>query len=329
MVGEERRIVSPVVRHPELQLTRFHDLVTVAPEMRELFTLIRRAGRSDSTVLIRGESGTGKELVANALHLESTRASKPLQAVNCATFTSELLASELFGHVRGAFTGAIRDRKGLLTLADKGTLFLDEVAELPIDLQARLLRVLQLRRFTPVGDIHEQEVDVRLISATNAGLRELVAEGRFREDLMYRLRVVVLYLPRLAERTGDVEALTWHFIDQFNQQGNRFIDSIDRDAWAAMRSYPWPGNVRELRNNLEQAFVLGEGPTLKLGELAPELRGEGPERVAAGPTTLVDLERDQLMEAYRETGGHRGEMAERLGISRPTLYRRLKKHGLL
>lgn len=325
---------SAVLKHPVQTPTEFHGMISVSPQMATLYSQIRKVARSDTTVLIRGASGTGKELVATALHMEGPRAKAPFHAVNCATFTAEMLASELFGHVRGAFTGAVRDRKGLLSLADGGTLFLDEVAELPLDLQARLLRVLQQQRFTPVGGTVEQSVNVRLMSATNAALRELVADGRFREDLMYRLRVVVLYLPGLADREGDLEALTWHFIDAFNARGGRRIHGIDRDAWAAMEAYPWPGNVRELQNNLEQAFVLGDGPILELHELAPEVRDEGPERVvgtpsapAAGPT-LADLERQQLIEAFEATGGHRQKMAERLGISRPTLYRRLKRHGL-
>jgi len=253
--------------------------------------------------------------------------------VNCATFTGEMLASELFGHVRGAFTGAIRDRKGLLLQAHTGTLFLDEVAELPVDLQARLLRVIQQRRFTPVGDTQEQEVDVRFVSATNAALRRLVAEARFREDLMYRLRVVVLYLPRLVDREGDLEAIAWHLIDERNARGGRQINAIAADAWAAMRSYPWPGNIRELQNNLEQAFVLGDGPVLRYEELAPEIRGVGPEAVGPAPQedspTMADLEREQLVAAFHATGGNRTKMAAHLGISRPTLYRRLKRHRLL
>ncbi len=318
-----------VLRRPELSPVSFHGIVTVAPEMKALFEKVRRAARSDATVLIRGQSGTGKELVSRALHASSPRARAPFRAVNCATFTPELLASELFGHVKGAFTGAIQSKSGLFSQADGGTLFLDEIAELPLGLQARLLRVLQERRFTPVGGSSEVEVDVRLISATNTGLRRLVADGRFREDLMYRVRVVVLFLPRLVDRSGDLEALTWHFIDALNEGGLRRVHAIDGAAWEAMRAYPWPGNVRELRNNIEQAFVLGEGPVITLDELAPELIEPPLEPAGAAPVLdLKAVQRQQLLEAVRETGGRRDKMAERLGISRATLYRRLKEHGL-
>jgi two-component system response regulator AtoC len=323
----------------------FHGLVAGSPPMRSVFERLRRAAMVDSTVLVRGESGTGKELAARALHAAGPRASRPFRAVNCATFTPELLASELFGHVKGAFTGAVRDKVGLLTQADGGTLFLDEVADLSLDLQARLLRVLQERRFVPVGGVREEEVDVRLVSATNASLRELVAARRFREDLMYRLRVVMVVLPPLRDRPGDLEALTWHFIDQFNATMPRRLKGIASDAWEAMVRYPWPGNVRELRNNLESAYVLGDGPVLGLDDLAPELRGEGPEVVGLSPparppleaapvapvasgVTLHELERRRLVDAWEATGGRRNEMSRRLGLSRSTLYRKLKAHGL-
>ncbi|MCK6502387.1 sigma-54 dependent transcriptional regulator [Myxococcota bacterium] len=333
---------TPALTRPPQRLVHFHGMVTVAPQMLQLFELVRRAARSDATVLVRGESGTGKELVATAIHAESARARHSFRAVNCATFTPELLASELFGHVRGAFTGAVQNKAGLLSQADKGTLFLDEIAELPLELQARLLRVLQQRRFTPVGGSTEVEVDVRIVSATNAALRKLVADGRFREDLMYRLRVVVLYLPRLVERDGDLEALTWHLVDEFNARGQRQVQGLDPAAWEAMARYPWPGNVRELRNNLEQAFVLGEGPVLHLHELAPEVQGQGdaggpraPTASAEGPLaavpqamTLEELRRQELIDAWKATGGRRDEMAARLGLSRSTLYRRLKRLGL-
>ena len=336
-------IFEPTDREPD----EFHGIVTVSPEMRKLFERIRRVARTDATVLVRGASGTGKELVAKAIHACSPRGTKPFRAVNCATFTPDLLASELFGHVRGAFTGAVRDRPGLFALADWGSLFLDEVAEMPLDIQARLLRVLQERTYIPVGGSTPQFADVRIVSATNKGLREEVAEGRFREDLMYRIRVVVLYLPTLAERAGDVEALTWHFIERLNGQGFRQIRGIERAAMDAMLAYSWPGNVRELRNNLEQAVAIGEGPILRLEELAPELQ-ESPGATLSDPpsvlepavstdaarpavqraTTYGDVERDAILDALRESRGRRGDAAKSLGISRSTLWRKIKLYGL-
>jgi two-component system response regulator AtoC len=330
--------MKPQLHHrPDLHPEHFHGITTVAPQMLQLFDRIRRAARAESTVLVRGETGTGKELVARAVHACSRRASRPFRAVNCATFTPELLASELFGHVRGAFTGAVQNKSGLFEQADHGTLFLDEIAELPLELQARLLRVLQEQRFVPVGGTQEVSVDVRLVSATNAALRDLVADHRFREDLMYRVRVVVLYIPPLRERTGDLQALLWHFIDEFNETGLRRVDAVDHEAWEAICAYRWPGNVRELRNNVEQAFVFGEGPVLRLDELSLELQSSEPEPTApttappspgAPELTLDQIRRAQLIDAIQRTGGRREEMAELLGLSRSTLYRRLKAFGL-
>ena len=314
----------------DLRPVRFHDLITVSPQMTAVIDKVQRIARSEATVLIRGESGTGKELVANAIHLEGPRGRRPLRAVNCATLTGELLASELFGHVRGAFTGAVRDKPGLFALAHGGTVFLDEVAELPVDLQARLLRVLQERRFVPVGGTSPVDVDVRLISATHRSLRRWVDDGRFREDLMYRIRVVVLFLPRLSERQGDVELLTWHFVEHFNGQGLRRVRAIEASAMEALLAYPWPGNVRELRNNIEQAFVLGEGPVLRLADLAPELQGKEPPHDVApsGPASIRDQQRQEILAALSASGGRKGQAAERLGISRSTLWRRIRELGL-
>src|SRR5438309_8081212 len=227
--------------------------------MEALFTKLRRIARAHCTVLVGGETGTGKELVARASHAESPRRRAPFQAVNCATFSPTLLESELFGHVHGAFTGAVRDRQGLFALANQGTLFLDEVAEIPLDLQGKLLRVMQEKTFVPVGGTRPVTVDVRVISATNKPLRREVAEGRFRDDLSYRLRVVPLYLPPLRRRDGDVEALFWQFVSELNHQGMRRIDGVTRTAMDAILAYPWPGNVRELRSAVEYAFVVGEG----------------------------------------------------------------------
>ncbi|WP_428265721.1 sigma-54 interaction domain-containing protein [Haliangium sp.] len=308
------------------EVTDFHGIITVAPEMQKLFRLLERVARTDSTILIRGQTGTGKELVARAIHALSGRARGPFRALNCATLTPELLASELFGHVRGAFTGAFKDRTGLFALADGGTVFLDEIAELPLELQARLLRVLQERNFVPVGGTEPVQVDIRLLSATNKALRQEVKQRRFREDLMYRVRVVPLFLPPLCERTGDVAALAWHFIEAFNRTNEREIDEIDRPAMEALLAYPWPGNVRELRNVIEYAFAVGEGPVLTLDQLTPELRGEPPEDE---PLSEDDGERRRIHEALRATGGQKARAAELLGMSRSTLWRKLREHRII
>jgi two-component system response regulator AtoC len=304
----------------------YHGIYTVAPQMFALFERLPRVARSDASVLIRGETGTGKELIARALHRLSGRSKGPFQAVNCATLTAELLASELFGHVRGAFTGAIRDRPGLFRLAHRGSVFLDEIAEMPLDLQARLLRVLQERSFVPLGGTDAVEVDVRVLSATHRSLREESRQHRFREDLMYRVRVVPLFLPPLVERTGDVEALTWHFVDHFAGRGRR-IERIERAVMDALLAYPWPGNVRELRNAIEYAHAIGEGPDYTLAELTPELRGEPPPRdvAAATSTAAEDHERARIAAALQRTGGRKGEAARLLGIDRSTLWRKLRE----
>lgn len=312
---------------PTIAYTDFHGMVTASPQMRDLFELIRRVAKSGAPVLVRGETGTGKELVARAVHELSARASGPFRAINCATLTPELLASELFGHVRGAFTGAVRDRKGLFALADKGTVFLDEIAEIPLAIQGRLLRVLQEQTFVPVGGTEPVSVDVRVVSATNKALREEVAAKRFREDLMYRIRVVPLFLPRLADRHGDVEALLWHFIDEFSGRGGRLVDQVAPEVMDMLRQYGWPGNVRELRNVVEFAFAIGVGPVMSCSDLTPEIRGEPPPGQRE-PRTERELERELLMNALREAQGSKSKAAELMGISRSTLWRKLREHHI-
>ncbi len=298
-------------------------MLTSAPCMLELFEIIARVAKTESTVLVRGETGTGKELVANAVHECSARADKPFRAINCATLTPELLASELFGHVRGSFTGAVRDHDGLFAQADTGTIFLDEIAELPLVLQSQLLRVLQERSFVPVGGTKSQRVDVRLVAATNKALRTEVAEGRFREDLMYRVRVIPIFLPPLVDRKGDVESLLWRFIDNFNAHGLRQIESISQEAIAAIRDYSWPGNIRELQNLVEYAFALGTGPVLKLKELPPEFRG-----VAPTVRRVMGDERERIRQALEQANGRKADAAATLGMSRSTLWRKMKEHSL-
>ncbi|HVH97347.1 MAG TPA: sigma 54-interacting transcriptional regulator [Enhygromyxa sp.] len=342
--------LDPIPVPEQLDVTDFHGIVTVSPQMRSFFELLRRAARSDASILIRGESGTGKELAAAAIHQLSRRRNRPFQAINCATLTPELAASELFGHVRGAFTGAIREREGLFALANGGTAFLDEVAELSPDIQARLLRVLQEQTFVPVGGTEPIHVDVRMLAATNKSLRDEVERGRFREDLMYRIRVVPLFLPPLVERDGDVEALTWWFIKKFNARGEareaaersaergkpsndldelpcRRIEAIAPEAHARLLAYQWPGNVRELRNVIEYAFAIGEGPVLEADQLPPELRGEAPPRTSRAQHHLTpeDEEKARILEALRIAGGLKSQAAELLGISRTTLWRKMRE----
>jgi two-component system, NtrC family, response regulator AtoC len=316
-----------VLRRPaDLRLRDFHGIYTVAPQMAELFVTLQRVARASCTVLLGGETGTGKELVARAIHAESPRRKAPFQAVNCATFSPTLLESELFGHVRGAFTGAVRDRDGLFALADRGTLFLDEVAEIPLDLQGKLLRVMQEKNFMPVGATRPVTVDVRVISATNKALAREVSEGRFREDLSYRMRVVPLFLPPLRERRGDTEALFWHFVERMNHGGLRRIEGVTRPAMDAIRSYPWPGNVRELRSAVEYAFVVGEGPLLDVQDLTPELRGQAPPGIPS--LSLADTERERMLRVLAKHKGRKAAAATELGISRSTLWRRLYAYHL-
>ncbi|MFB6351281.1 MAG: sigma-54 interaction domain-containing protein [Bradymonadaceae bacterium] len=317
-----------VQTRPDIEPVEFYGMVTVSDEMSEFFELVERVAKTDAAALIRGETGTGKELVAEAIHDLSRRSDGPFQVLNCATLTPELLASELFGHVEGAFTGAVEDREGLFKKADGGTVFLDEIAELPIDLQARLLRVLQEGSFSPVGQTESISVDVRLISATHTSLRNAVERGEFREDLMYRIRVVPLFLPRLADRDGDIEVLAWHFIDELAAESPRTIEAISEEAMEAMRNYAWPGNVRELRNVIQHAYVVGTGQVLELEDLTPEIRGEPPPNQAPETMTETDLERRRLLEALDEADGEKQKAADLLDISRTTLWRKLKEHGI-
>lgn len=309
----------------------FHGILSRDPAMQQAIKIIRNVAETEATVLIRGESGTGKELVAQALHSESVRRAKPFLAINCAALTPSLLESELFGHVKGAFTGAVRSHAGLFQRADGGSLFLDEVAELPLELQAKLLRVLQEQSFIPVGADHAVNVDVRIIAATHRSLREEVKAGRFREDLMYRLRVVPIFLPPLRERRLDVNLLLWHSIQQHNQQGPRHVDSIAPDAMRRLLDYRWPGNVRELKNVVEYAFAVGRGNEITLEDLPPEFR----ETAAVGNAASALIrsvrradEADLIREALQACGGHLEDAARYAGMSRATFWRKRKKYGI-
>jgi transcriptional regulator with PAS, ATPase and Fis domain len=320
--------LSPASGPPEAAEELFQGLWTQDPHMRQLFRTIERAARTEASVLVRGESGTGKELTAQALHVLSSRAKGPFRALNCAALSPSLLESELFGHVRGAFTGAVRDSPGHFRLAGGGTLFLDEVAELPLELQAKLLRALETHSVIPVGGREPISVDVRIVAATHRALRREVEQGRFRADLMYRLRVVPLFLPSLRERPGDILPLARRFLKDLNARGGRQVLRFSPQAQRQLQEYPWPGNVRELRNVMEYAHVMGEGPVLSEAALPPEFNEQPPQGARAPEgmrrsTASVGVE--DIHRALSQTQGNRARAAALLGISRITLWRRLRQ----
>ena len=292
---------------------------------------IEQVAPTPATVLIQGPSGTGKELVARALHALSPRSGKPFVAVHCAALAPSLLESELFGHVKGAFTGATEDRKGRFEIADGGTLFLDEISEIDLATQVKLLRVLETRTVEPVGSATPIPVDIRLVAATNRDLRAWVDAGKFREDLYFRLNVVDINLPPLRERQGDLPLLCDAFVREFNPQLGRGILGITPEAMAALAAYPWPGNVRELRNAIERMMVLAHGDHLTLEDVPKTIR-EGrvaPEQAPAGAQPAAEPEEATLIRrALFETKGNRTAAAKRLGIPLRTLYRRIKTYGL-
>jgi DNA-binding NtrC family response regulator len=300
--------------------------------IRKLQVFIERVGPTPATVLLRGESGTGKELAAAMIHAMSDVHQGPFVAINCAAIPEQLLESELFGHEKGAFTGAVAQHDGVFSRADTGTLFLDEIGEMSASTQARMLRVLETRSFTRVGGTKEISVSVRLIAATHRDLKQMVADNRFRQDLLYRLSVIHTELPPLRERVDDIEPLVRHFASALGDEIGRPIESIAPDALAVLQRYRWPGNVRELRNVVERAMVLGDGAELQVDDLPPELMHAAP--ADAGPAvtpgtirTLAELEREAIAAALEATGGNKARAAALLGIDRTTLYRKLKDHG--
>jgi two-component system, NtrC family, response regulator AtoC len=308
---------------------RFRDLLSKSPAMHAVFDLARVAARSHSTILIQSESGTGKELLARAIHAESPRSAGPFVAVSCAALAETLLESELFGHERGAFTGAVARRKGKFEAADGGTLFLDEIGDVSSKLQLDLLRVLEDRRFHRLGGTEPVQVDVRIIAATNRDLRKAVAEERFREDLFYRLNVIPITLPPLRERREDLPLLVEHFLDQLSVEMNRRIDGVSADAMRVLMAHEWPGNVRELRNVLERAAVVTTGSTIEPGDLGQLGLAAGSTTAVSAPASaasLEDVERRHIGEVLRMTSGNVSQAARVLGIDRATLYHKMKKY---
>jgi DNA-binding NtrC family response regulator len=300
-------------------------IVFRSPAMSRLLAMAGDVAASSASVLITGASGTGKELLARAIHAISGRRQSPFVPVDCGAIPEGLLESELFGHRRGAFTGAVADKAGIVEEADGGTLLLDEVGNLPAPMQAKLLRFLQDRRYRRVGETVERSVDVRLVSATNRDLRELVGDGSFREDLYYRLAVISLDIPPLRERREDIPPLVYHFIRQFNAGAGYAVEGVRQDALDALVDHSWPGNVRQLENVVERAVILRKAGLVQPSDLPPELAEA--QAVGSG-RSLEEMERQHILQLLEECGGNRSRMARILGISRRTVYRKLRQYGI-
>lgn len=303
----------------------------VSPKMKELYTMVRRVAQSDVNVLILGESGVGKERIAHLLHRLSPRCKQPFVVVDCGSTPATLLESELFGHVRGAFTHAVTDKKGLIETADKGTLFLDEIGNISPEMQVRLLRFLEDRKIRRIGDVKENNVDCRVLAATNSDLVEEIKAGRFREDLYYRLRVVTLNIPRLKDRKEDIPVLTQLFIENYAQHHGTRPVKLAPETMDFLCNYPWPGNVRELKNALEAGIVLCLGNILRPSDLQisglPAAR-QADSRSAEESFSLEDTERNAIIRALKQSGGVQKEAAKLLGISRRAIHYKIKKYNI-
>lgn len=317
----------------------FYNIVGRSPRMREIYSLLRVVSPTDATVLVTGETGTGKELITKAIHYHSPRNSGPIIFIDCGALSESLLEAELFGYVKGAFTGAVADRIGRLEAAHRGTLFLDEVAHMSAPLQSKLLRFLQERTFEPVGAVIPRKVDVRVIAATNKELKNEVEMGRFLPDLYYRLQVIQISVPPLRRRTEDIPLLVRHFIQAAASEYNREPVTVSPEVIDAMMKYNWPGNVRELSNVIFRATLLGRDNTMTLEDLPPEIRHAVPDRAKSTTdffrhlppegVTLKEVERELILKTLKHFNGHRSQTAEALGISRKSLYQRMQRFNLV
>lgn len=333
-----RDITMPEPETGRNSRNKFHGYVGSSQVMQNVYNLIENVGKVDTAVLVTGESGTGKELAAEALHAESTRRDMPLIKVDCAAMPEELLESELFGHIKGAFTGAERNREGRLLKAHNGTLFLDEIGDVSPRMQLRLLRFLQEKTFTPVGQDTPIEVDVRIIAATNVDFMKKVNDGSFRQDLYYRLKVVEIKLPPLRERKGGIPILVHHFLSLFRKKLDRNIHGISDQAMEALSRYSWPGNVRELRHVIERSCVLCEGSTISVDHFPEEIQKPALEQQhypspPPEPKSLASLppyisEKDEIIEVLKRARGNKSKAARMLNIDRSTLYRRMQRIGI-
>jgi DNA-binding NtrC family response regulator len=322
---------AETLRDQVRQRTRFHNIIGDSPQLQGVYDVVRRAANTRATVLILGESGTGKELIAQALHQESPRKDKPFVRVHCAALSENLLESELFGHEKGSFTGAVARKEGRFELADGGTLFLDEIGEISPAVQVKLLRVLQQREFERVGGTQTIKVDVRIVAATHRDLQAEVKAGRFREDLFYRLNVVSVTLPPLRERKSDIPALVSHFLEKYSDNYGKRVKALAPGTLQALLAHDWPGNIRELENAIERAVVLAQGEELTTDDLPPVLRGPRP--LGSSSTNLIPgasmatIEREAILRTLEMVQGSTSRAAEILGISVRKIQYRLKEYG--
>lgn len=317
---------------------RFDNIIGQSPPMAALYRTIQRVAKTDATVLVTGESGTGKELIANAIHFSSERKNKPFVPINCGAIPEELLESELFGHEKGAFTGALKERKGRFELANQGTAFLDEIGEMTPKLQVKLLRFLQERKLERVGGARTIQVDVRILAATNKDLEKAVETGEFREDLYYRINVIPIRVPPLREREGDIPLLTQYFLKRHCQEKEIPLKRMSHSAMSALEAYSWPGNVRELENLIERLVILTEEQTIDCNDLPSRIRPQKSEEELEHSElaeegidlkkTLDDLENKLILEALQKSNGVRAKAAQLLGLNRTTLVEKLKKKNL-
>ena len=341
----ERRSVDTATRHLREKLRSqqgLSNLIGNSPEMEKIYRILSKVSQTVHPVLILGESGTGKELIARSIHANGPNASKPFLPVDCGSLVPTLVESELFGYVKGAFTGAARNKEGLLVSAEGGTVFLDEIGEMPLDLQAKLLRALQEKEVRPVGANHRVPINCRILAATNRDLGTMVEQGRFRKDLYYRLNVVALRIPPLRDRREDIPLLAAHFLSRMNSRNDGTKYVLSDDALRTMSEYAWPGNVRELENSIERACALCSGPVLHLADMPTQLQdfhlqahraanttnGKTAVPDVASVTPLADLERKAILETLRQLKGDKLTTARLLGIGKTTLYRKLKEYGV-
>lgn len=331
-VLEQKRLMTENIalkQQISQRLDACREFVANSEAMMKIVETLEKVIPTKSTILILGESGTGKGLVAELIHCNSPRRDKPFISINCSAIPEGLLESELFGYKRGAFTGAVADKLGLIPLAHQGTLFLDEIGDMPLTLQAKLLKILETGEVYPLGDTKPKVVDIRLVAATNANLEQRVKEGKFREDLYYRLNVIEINIPPLRERKDDIEIIARHFLKKFAEVHQKPVKGIDSQALAALLSYSWPGNVRELGNVVERSVVLAGGDLITVDDLPDKLKKTGQEQESAPlKAYLGDYEKNLLIKMYQAHGKSKEETARALGIDLATLYRKFKKYGI-